>query len=108
MCILKVLWSIIRRVEQGLDSNHRYYGKKPSYFTISADKLDKIVKENIRMSKLGDRFQFIEVDEVIGIYKKDDIVVETTRMRIAQSNKGYHAILALPRELIDSENKERN
>lgn len=78
-----------RRVEQGLDSNHRYYGKEPSYFTISADKLDKIVKENIRMSKLGDRFQFIEVDEVIDIYKKDDIVVETTRMRIAQSNKGY-------------------
>lgn len=97
-----------RRMEQGRDPSHRHYGKKPSYFTISADKLDKIVKENIRMSKLGDRFQFIEVDEVIGIYKKDDIVVETTRMRIAQSNKGYHAIPALPRELIDSENKERN
>lgn len=94
-----------RRVEQGKDPNHKYYGTEPSYFTISVERLDEIVKENINLSKIGDRFQFIDANEVVGVYKRDDIVVETTRMRIAQSNKGYHAVPAVPRELKNSENK---
>ena len=94
-----------RRIEQSKDPKYKYYGQEPSYFTISAEKLDKIVKENINLSKLGDDFQFIDANEVVGVYKKDDIVAETTRMRIAQSNKGYHAIPAVPRELKNNGNK---
>lgn len=87
-----------RRVDQGRDPNHEYYGKEPSYFTISADKLDEFVKENINLSKLGDRYQYIDVGEVVGIYKDGEIEAETTRMRVALSKKGYHAIPAIPRE----------
>ncbi|MYU93389.1 polymorphic toxin type 50 domain-containing protein [Ligilactobacillus salivarius] len=94
-----------RRVEQGKDPNYKYYGTEPSYFTISVERLDEIVKENIDLSKIGDRFQFIDANEVVGVYKRGDIVVETTRMRIAQSNKGYHAVPVVPRELKNNENK---
>ena len=58
-----------RRVEQGKDSNYKYYGTEPSYFTISVKRLDEIVKENITLSKIGDRFQFIDANEVVGVYK---------------------------------------
>lgn len=94
-----------RRVEQGKDPNYKYYGTEPSYFTISVKRLDEIVKENITLSKIGDRFQFIDANEVVGVYKRGDIVVETTRMRIAQSNKGYHTVPVVPRELKNNENK---
>lgn len=77
-----------RRTEQGRDPNHKYYDKEQSYFTISADKLDKIVKENINLSKLGDRYQFLDANEVIGICIVNGKEVETTRMRGALSKKG--------------------
>ena len=63
-----------RRVEQGKDPNYKYYGTEPSYFTISVERLDEIVKENINLSKIGDRFQFIDANEVVGVYKRGDIV----------------------------------
>lgn len=94
-----------RRMEQGRDTNHRYYGKKPSYFTISADKLDKIVKENINLSKLSDRYQFLDVGEAIGICIVNGKELETTRMRVALSKKGYHAIPAVPRSMRNDENR---
>ncbi|HCM78830.1 MAG TPA: hypothetical protein DIS63_03685 [Lactobacillus sp.] len=94
-----------RRMEQGRDTNHRYYGKKPSYFTISADKLDKIVKENINLSKLSDRYQFLDVGEAIGICIVNGKELETTRMRVALSKKGYHAIPAVPSSMRNDENR---
>lgn len=40
----------------------------PSYFTISTDKIDSIVKTHVNINKLGDRYQFVDAGKPIGHY----------------------------------------
>lgn len=85
-------------------------GEYPSYFTITADEVDAIVKERINFNKLGDRYQFIDANKPIGKYvtNKGKTKVDTTRMKVHQSKKGYHAVPALPREMLKDENNSKN
>lgn len=97
-----------RRMEQSKTPGHKFYGQEPSYFTISAEKLEEIVKEKIDLSRLSNQYQFIDIGEPIGVYKNGDIVAETTRIRVALSRTGYHAVPALPKELRKRVNKRKN
>lgn len=73
--------------------------QQPSYFTISADEVDTIVKTHVNINKLGNRYQFIDANRPIGHYitNKGRIDVVTTRMKVHQSKKGYHAVPTLSR-----------
>ena len=84
--------------------------QQPSYFTISTDEIDTIVKNRINMNKLGQRYQFIDAGKPIGHYitNKGKINAETTRMKVHQSKKGYHAVPTLSRGMQKHENHTRN
>lgn len=73
---------------------------KPSYFTISADELDKIVKDKINLKKIGEKQQFIHTDNPVGYYRTTRngkfVEYETNRIQIHLSKNGYHAVPALP------------
>lgn len=85
-------------------------GPQPSYFTISADEIDSIVKTRVNFNKLGDRYQFVDAGEPIGHYitNKGNIDVLTTRMKVHQSKKGYHAVPTMPQEMRNHENYTKN
>lgn len=82
----------------------------PSYFTISAKEIDAIVKTRINFNKLGDRYQFVDANKPIGHYVTDKgrTNVITTRMKVHQSKKGYHAVPAKSREMLKNENHTTN
>lgn len=84
--------------------------QQPSYFTVSADEIDTLVKSQINMNKLGQRYQFIDAGKPIGHYitNKGKINVETTRMKVHQSKKGYHAVPTKTREMLKNENNTKN
>lgn len=71
---------------------------KPSYFTVSEDKIDRIVKDNINVKRLGEKQQYIHAEYPIGFYRtvKNGKLVEyeTNRMKVHFSKKGYHAVPA--------------
>lgn len=85
-------------------------GPRPSYFTISANEIDSIVKTRVNFNKLGDRYQFVDAGEPIGHYitNEGNIDVPTTRMKVHQSKKGYHAVPTMPREMRKHENYTKN
>lgn len=82
----------------------------PSYFTISAKEIDAIVKTRINFNKLGNRYQFVDAGKPIGHYVTDKgrTNVITTRMKIHQSKKGYHAVPTMSREMYENENHTKN
>ena len=82
----------------------------PSYFTISANEIDAIVKTRINFNKLGDRYQFVDAGKPIGHYVTDKgrTNVITTRMKVHQSKKGYHAVPTMSREMYEHENHTKN
>lgn len=82
----------------------------PSYFTISAKEIDAIVKTRINFNKLGNRYQFVDAGKPIGHYvtNKGRTNVITTRMKIHQSKKGYHAVPTMSREMYENENHTKN
>ena len=84
--------------------------QQPSYFTVSADEIDTLVKSQINMNKLGQRYQFIDAGKPIGHYitNKGKINAETTRMKVHQSKKGYHAVPTKTREMLKNENNTKN
>ena len=85
-------------------------GKEPSYFTITADELDALVQEGINFNKLGDRYQFVDTGQPIGHYvtNNGEIDVITTRIKVHQSKKGYHAVPTMPKEMYEHENHIKN
>lgn len=84
--------------------------QSPSYFTISADELDSIVKTNVNMNKLGDRYQYVDAGRPIGRYitNSGKVNAETSRMKVHQSKKGYHAVPAKSREMLKNENHAKH
>lgn len=79
---------------------------KPSYFTISAKELDVIIQKKAHRSEAFQPFQYINAGKTIGIYKdKGGNLAKTTRMKVMQSKTGYHAVPAVPRELLNNGKK---
>lgn len=84
--------------------------QQPSYFTISADEIDSIVKTHANFNKLGDRYQFVDAGRPIGHYVTNNgkVDVITTRMKVHQSKKGYHAVPAKTKEMQKNENHTKH
>lgn len=82
-------------------------GEHPSYFTISQEELDSLVKEKINFNKLGDRYQYADFNRPVGYYlnKSGTVKGRTSRIKIHQSQKGYHAVPAKSREMLKNEDK---
>ncbi|MBP2057167.1 hypothetical protein J2Z60_000329 [Lactobacillus colini] len=82
---------------------------KPSYFTISPQELDNIVKQKAKIGKVFQPFQFIDAKKNIGVYKnKRGTTLKTTRMKIMQSKNDYHAVPALPKEKVKNDSSNKN
>ena len=84
--------------------------QQPSYFTISEEQIDELVKTKANFSKLGDNYQFIDIGQPIGHYVTNNgkVDIVTTRMKIHQSKNGYHAVPAKPKEMLENENHAKN
>lgn len=81
-------------------------GPQPSYFTINADELDSLIKAKVKFNKLGDRYQYVDFSKPVGHYlnKNGTVNKPTTRAKVHQSKRGYHAVPAKPREMFNNEN----